>query len=83
MKHPYEKFLQIEIIALATAIVISLFSIVQGYRVLPVFTFYFIFISLFFDALFSWITYQKTHAIKQFVRSVLVLILTTYIMLNI
>lgn len=80
MRHPAEKFNQIELISLITAIFSGFLAIIQGYLLLLFLSLYFISLSIAANALVEWTTYQKLSAGKQLARAALLFILTTYLL---
>ena len=82
MRHPYEKFIHIEMMALLSVIIIGLIALIQGYLILIYLCLYLIALSLVCDALVHWYTNQTTHSVKQILRAILIFVITTYLLFS-
>jgi len=82
MKHPYEKFMNIELVSILLSILVGVVAFIQGYLFLIFLALYLVVISLSCDALIKWYTHYKNEAIMQFVRSGMLFLLTTYLLLS-
>lgn len=78
MKHPYEKFILIELITLACAAVIGLIALIKGYLFLILFCLFLISISLVCDGMMEWNLYKSIQALKQVARAVLIVLFSIY-----
>lgn len=83
MRHPYERLIRIEITSISLAAFIGLFAFIQSYTLLIFLSVYLLALSLVCGALIDWSTHQKTQAIKQFLRAIVLFILTTYLLIKI
>lgn len=79
MRHPYEKFIRIELFSIVLALTIFIFALIKGFILLIICSLLLISISLLADSLISWLTHQKAQAIKQCARAVIIFILAIYI----
>lgn len=82
MRHPYEKFIRIELISMISAILIGIVALIKGYLILIFICFCLITVSLLAETIILWSTLQKAQGGKQFIRAFLLLILTIYLMLK-
>ena len=73
MRHPYEKFIKMELIFILCAVLFGLVALIQGYIFLVLMSMILITISLFFDALIHWYSHRSADAGKQILRAVLLL----------
>ncbi|HEX6594007.1 MAG TPA: hypothetical protein VF095_05405 [Bacillota bacterium] len=78
MWHPYERFIQIELLSIGIATILCIFAVFQGYFFILALTMYMIVLSLICDTVISLYTYQTTHAGKQLLRALIIFLLTTY-----
>lgn len=79
MRHPYEKFIRIELVSIVSAILIGIIALIKGYLILIFICFYLLALSLLAEAMIEWSTHQKMQGGKQFVRAIVILILTTFL----
>lgn len=82
MKHPYEKFIRIELLSIVLALIIFIFALMKGYVLLAIISLLLIVVSLLSDGMIFFLTHEKAQAIKQFARAIMVLLLTIYILLK-
>lgn len=78
MRHPYEKFIRIELATIALAILIGFIVLIKGYILLAFASLYLLVISLLSEAMIAWFTHQKVQSGKQIIRAVILFALTTY-----
>lgn len=78
MRHPYEKFIRIELIAILIAILIGVIVLIKGYLILVFVCLYLLVLSLLAEAMIAWSTHQKFQSGKQLVRAAIIFILATY-----
>lgn len=79
MRHPYEKFIRIELAAIALAILIGIIVLIKGYLILLFACFYLLVISLLSEAMIAWFTQNKVQSGKQIIRALIIFSLTTYL----
>jgi len=79
MRHPYEKFIRIELFAIGLSVFIGIFAFIKSYTILMFISFYFISLSLVAEAMVAWYTYHKEQAIKSVIRAVLIFLISTYL----
>lgn len=79
MRHPYEKFIRIELFSIGFAVFLGVFAFIQGYMILMFVSFYLISISLIAEAMVAWSTFHKQQAIKSVCRALLIFLLVTYL----
>lgn len=82
MRHPYEKFIRIELISMISAVLIGMIAFIKGYFTLIFICFFLIALSLIAEVIILWFTYQKIQAGKQLIRACIILILTLYLILK-
>lgn len=81
MRHPYEKFIRGELVAIGLAIFFGLIALIQGVFLLIVLCIYLIAASLVFDGLIALNSYNPTQGVKQLARSVLLILFATFLLL--
>lgn len=81
MRHPYEKFIRGELVAIGLAILFGLIALIQGLFLLIVLSIYLVAASLFFDGLIALNSYNQTQGIKQLARSILLILFATFLLL--
>lgn len=79
MRHPYEKIIRIELVSMASAVLIGIVAFIQGYLILIFLCFFLIILSLLAEAITLWFTYQKIQSGKQLIRAFIILMLTVYL----
>ena len=77
MRHPFKRFIKIELFSLILAIITGLSAIIWTHVIWFILSIYLIAISLLCDGIVAQSTHQHTWAIKQFIRSFLLFIITT------
>jgi len=80
MRHPYKRFIKIELFSLILAIMTGLSAIIWTRVIWVILSMYLIAISLLCDGIVAQSTHQHTWAIKQFIRAFLLFILTTLLL---
>lgn len=81
MKHPYEKFIRIELLTIGLAGLIGIVALVKGYLISVLICLYLITLSLLAEAMIALSTHQRVQGIKQLVRAAIIFILTSYLLL--
>ncbi|WP_010096022.1 hypothetical protein [Ornithinibacillus scapharcae] len=81
MRHPYEKFIRGELVAIGLAIIFGLIALIQGIFLLIVLCIYLVAASLIFDGLLAINSYNQTQGFKQLARSVLLILFATFLLL--
>lgn len=79
MRHPYEKFIRIELFSIGLSVFIGIFAFIKSYTILMFICFYFISLGLVAEAIVAWSTYQKEQAIKSMIRAVVIFLISTYL----
>ncbi|GAB3789239.1 hypothetical protein [Virgibacillus kimchii] len=79
MRHPYEKFIRLELITIILVFVLGLFAIIQTYIIFLFLGLYLLVISLILTALIEFHTYRTQEALKHASRALLLFIFTTYL----
>lgn len=82
MRHPYEKFIRIELISMIIAALACIIVLMKGYLILVFICFFLLILSLLTEAITLWFTYQKVQGGKQLFRASIILILTLYLILK-
>ncbi|MBP2076268.1 hypothetical protein [Oceanobacillus polygoni] len=80
MRHPYRKFIQIELISLFLALLFGLAALVLGYFIILFLAFYFIVLSILCDAMILLQTRHSVEAGKQVMRGIILFLFTTYLL---
>ncbi|WP_174614978.1 hypothetical protein [Virgibacillus ihumii] len=76
MRHPYEKFIRLELLTLAAAMIIGLIAIFQGYLLIIFLCIFLLAVSLVFEGLIAMNTFHTTAGLKQFAKAAMLLLLT-------
>ncbi|MBC5635588.1 MULTISPECIES: hypothetical protein [Ornithinibacillus] len=79
MRHPYNKFIQGELVAIGLAIVCGLIALIQGVFLLIVICLYLLAASLVFDGLIAMNMRNPNHGVKQMLRAAILFLLTTFL----
>ena len=82
MRHPYEKFIRLELVIIAAAIIIGLTALLKGFILLVMFVMYLLAFSLISGAMAEWNINQATQAFKHFVQAILLFIFVTYMIFH-
>jgi len=82
VRHPYEKFIRIELISMISAALICIIVLIKGYLILVFICLFLLVLSLLTEAITLWFTYQKIQGGKQLFRAFMILILTLYLILK-
>lgn len=77
MRHPYEKFIRLELLTLGIVIITGVISIVKGYPIIMILSLYLLSISIFCEALIGLNTQRTTKGAKQFAKAFMLFLLTT------
>lgn len=77
MRHPYEKFIRIELICLTFIILVGIFALIQGSALVILMCLFVLSLSLFCDALIAWYSHRTAQAAKQLIRGVMIIMFTT------
>ncbi|MFC4558125.1 hypothetical protein ACFO3D_07865 [Virgibacillus kekensis] len=80
MRHPYEKFIRLEIITLILAGVIGFIAVFQGFPIIMIFCLYLLAISIFSEALIYTNTFQTAQGMKQFAKAFLLILFATILL---
>lgn len=80
MRHPYEKFIRMELLALVSVIFLGLIAFIKSWVFLVFISLFLLALSITFDALVQWHTYQKASAGKQLIRGLMIIFLTIYLL---
>ncbi|SHG68330.1 hypothetical protein [Ornithinibacillus halophilus] len=81
MRQSFDKFILGEIVAIALAVVVGLFGLIQASTLLIILSIYLISISILCDAMVARFTYNQTHALKQFARAITIFIVGTFLLI--
>ncbi len=81
MRHPYNKFIRGELVAIVLAILFGLIALIQGVFLLIVICLFLVAASLIFDGLIAINMRNQAHGIKQIMRSVLILMLALFLLI--
>ncbi len=82
MRHPYEKFIRLELITLVLVVIIGLISVFQGILIIMLFSLYLLSISIFFEALIAFNTHNTAEGAKQFVKAAMLMLVTTILLFH-
>ncbi|WP_096272812.1 hypothetical protein [Paucisalibacillus globulus] len=81
MRHPYEKFIRGELVAIGLALLFGLIALIQGIFLLIILCLYCIAVSLAFDGLIGMNMRNQTHGVKQLVRALLLFLFATFLLI--
>jgi len=79
MRHPYEKYIRLELITIILVFLLGIFAVIQSYIIFLFLGLYLLVVSLIFTALIEFYTYHTHNAIKHALRALLLFIFTTYL----
>lgn len=79
MRHPFEKLIRVEILSIIGAGMIGIFMVFQGFILLMIISLYLLALSMIAEAIIKWHMNDKKQSAKQFSRSIILFILTTYL----
>ncbi|GGA63849.1 hypothetical protein [Ornithinibacillus halotolerans] len=80
MRHPYEKFIRGELVAIGLALLFGLIALIQGIFILIIIGLYLVSASLAFDGLIGMNMRNQVHGIKQLLRAGLLFIFATFLL---
>lgn len=80
MRHPYEKFIRIELICLAFVVLVGVFALIQGSSLVILMCFFVLSLSLLCDALILLYSHQTAQAGKQIIRAIMIIMFTTVLL---
>ncbi|PAV31414.1 hypothetical protein CIL05_01805 [Virgibacillus profundi] len=80
MRHPFEKFIRLELLSIVCVILFGLIALIQGYLLLIFLSLYLLAIGLLCNAMIEWYTHQSASAGKQVLRAIMIFLFTTYLM---
>jgi hypothetical protein len=83
MRHPHEKFIRLELLAILLAVIIGIIALLKGFLLVMVLTLYLITFSMIFGALVEWNTRQTNQAGVHFLQAALLFVFTTYLLFHI
>jgi uncharacterized membrane protein len=79
MRHPYEKYIRLELITIILVFVLGLFALIQSYILFIFLGLYLLVVSLILTALIEFHTYNTHEAIKHALRAILLFVFTTFL----
>lgn len=82
MKHPYEKFIKMELVFIVCAVLFGLIALIQGYLFLILMSLYLVTISMLFNALIHWHSHRTADAGKQILRAIMLLCFVTFLVFH-
>ncbi|WP_430790103.1 hypothetical protein VBD025_05595 [Virgibacillus flavescens] len=82
MRHPYEKFIRLELISLILAIICGIIVLIKGYILLVILIILLIACGLCFEAMIELNTHNRNKAFKHFVEALLIIVFMFYILLH-
>ncbi|MBY7144775.1 hypothetical protein KFZ56_17280 [Virgibacillus sp. NKC19-3] len=77
MRHPYEKFIRIELICITFVILVGVFAIFQSAALVILMCFFVLALSLCCDALIEYYSHRTVQAAKQLIRAIMIILFTT------
>ncbi|TFJ93409.1 hypothetical protein [Lentibacillus salicampi] len=83
MRNPYEKYIRIELLTLALAVVIGMIAIVQGYLLIMLFCVYLLAFSMFCEGFLHINTNHAVDGFKQFVKAGMLILIVTVLFFSI
>lgn len=82
MRHPYEKFIRLELITLILAVLAGIVVLIKGFTFLAILLIYLIACGLCCEAMVEFHTHNKNKAFKHFVQAMLILVFMSYIVFH-
>ncbi|MFA1822447.1 hypothetical protein ACDX78_20170 [Virgibacillus oceani] len=79
MRHPYEKYIRLELITIILICLLGLFAIIQSYILFIFLGLYLLTVNLILTALIEFHTYRAHEAIKHVLRAIFLFVFTTYL----
>ncbi|MFZ3578546.1 hypothetical protein [Virgibacillus sp. DJP39] len=79
MRHPYEKFIRLELVSLCLAVLTGIIVLIKGFIFLAIFVIYLIAFGLCFEAMVEYHTHNQNKAFKHFIQATLLIIFMSYI----
>ncbi|WP_404455980.1 hypothetical protein LG329_08580 [Virgibacillus necropolis] len=82
MRHPYEKFVRLELIILILAVLVGVLVLIKGFIFLAILLIYLIACGLCCEAMIEFHTHNQNKAFKHFLQALLLFVFTTYIIFH-
>lgn len=82
MRHPYEKFIRLELIALILAVFAGIIVLVKGFILLAIFLIYLVACALCCEGMIELNTHNRNHAIKHFLQAILIFVFMSYLVFH-
>lgn len=79
MRHPYEKFIRLELIALILAVFAGIIVLIKGFILLAILLIYLIACALCCEGMIELSTHNRNHAVKHFLQAILIFVFMSYI----
>jgi hypothetical protein len=81
MRHPYEKFIRGELVAIGLAVIFGLIALIQGVFILIILCLVLVAASLVCDGLIALYMQNQIHGVKQLLRSVLLFLFAAFLLI--
>ncbi|GIO26805.1 hypothetical protein [Ornithinibacillus bavariensis] len=81
MRHPYEKFIRGELVAIGLAVFFGLIALIQGVFLLIILGLFLVAASLICDGLIALYMQNQIHGVKQLLRSILLILFVTILLI--
>ncbi|ASK62032.1 hypothetical protein CFK37_07600 [Virgibacillus phasianinus] len=82
MRHPYEKFIRLELLTLILAVIAGIVVLIKGFIFLAIVLIYLIACALCCEAMIELHTHNRNKAFKHFIQVILLFVFTTYIVFH-
>lgn len=82
MRHPYEKFIRLELLFIIVAVIVGIIALLKGFAFVIIIALYMIAFSMLSGAIVEWHTHQTNQAGKHFLQAILLFIFTTYMIFH-
>ncbi|MEW9676354.1 hypothetical protein ABRT01_09265 [Lentibacillus sp. L22] len=82
MRHPYEKFMKMELFAIIGAIIVGIIALIKGFVLVVILALYMVSFSMFSGAIVEWNTRQTQQAGKHLLQAAMLFIFTTYMIFH-
>lgn len=79
MKHPYQRFAQIQLFLMVITIILGAFAIFNGNAVLVLLTFFTLSLSFVFEGLVEWKKDNTLQLAQQLVRAIVIIVCASYL----
>lgn len=82
MRHPYEKYIRLELITLIIAVFAGIIVLIKGFLFLAIFLIYLVACALCCEAMIELNTHNRNNAFKHFLQAILILVFMSFIVFH-